>query len=151
MSTKRWEPGYVSVTDENGTWTPPAPVHEAGPKRDIKWAPQIMDRATWLDQTGEGATAPMSDNETAVLTSLAEFHGVSLAEVESMSARIEDLTRKIMENVHAAIDVRLRALAADGISIDRISIEQRPDGSTAIVVDNIPDSSFRITYADDRR
>lgn len=93
----------------------------------------------------------LSDYEATVLTSLAKFHGYSLEEVEEKYAQFEDLTLKIMGNVQEAIESRLKRLVADGISVDRIRIEQRPDGSTAIVVDSIPDSSFRITYADDPR
>lgn len=113
--------------------------------RDINWAPLIMDRATWQDHTGVGPVAPLATSKVTINMPFS----VDPADLGAV-AKFEDITRKVMENMHAAIEARLQALLADGISIDRIRLEQRPDGSTAIVVDNIPNSTFRITYADDR-
>lgn len=91
MSKKRWEPGYVSITDENGTWTPPAPVIEAG----INWAPPIMTKAMLLDQAGAGPVATLVKSERKVervselpdgagpVTACTMFNGMLLAATEN--------------------------------------------------------------------
>lgn len=76
-----------------------------------------------------------------------DFNFSTLTPDEISRGRV-DVIDEIMKQHRVAIEEQLQTLLNEGTTITRISLQQGADGTTTILVDNIPNASVRIDYQD---